>query len=67
MTGPTPKTPGQAGSAALTAAASFFLVLAELGVEAAQVLQELGGELVAGSPTAPDGVTCPGSWRPELR
>ncbi len=48
MTGPTPKMPVRLVPEARTAAASFLLGLAQLGVEAAQVGEELGGELAAG-------------------
>ena len=50
MTGPTPNRPVRVVPDALTAMASFFSGLAHLGVQAAHVLQELGGELAAGLP-----------------
>ena len=48
MTGPTPKMSVRVVPLARTAAASFFLVVAQLGIEVAQVVQELAGELAAG-------------------
>src|SRR5271156_6666651 len=47
MTGPTPKSPVRLVPDARTAASSFFPGLAQLPVDAAQVLDEGGGELVA--------------------
>ena len=48
MTGPTPNSPVRLVPAARTAAASLLPGLADLDVDAAQVLGELGGELPAG-------------------
>jgi hypothetical protein len=48
MTGPTPKISVTVVPDARTAAASLFLVSRRLGVDAAQVVQEVGGELPAG-------------------
>jgi hypothetical protein len=50
MTGPTPKISVTVVPGALTAVASFFSGLADLGVQAAHVLQQLGGEVAAGLP-----------------
>src|SRR5215831_9273702 len=48
ITGPTPKISVRLVPDALTTTASFFSGLADLGIQAAHVLQELGGELPAG-------------------
>src|SRR5512140_288499 len=45
MTGPTPKMPVRLVPEALTAAASFLLAIARLGIEAADAGEELGGQL----------------------
>jgi hypothetical protein len=50
MTGPTPKRSVRLVPAARTAAASFFSGLAHLGIQAAHLRQEVGGELAAGLP-----------------
>ena len=50
MTGPTPKISVRLVPEALTAMASFFSGRADLGVQAAHVLQQLGGEVAAGLP-----------------
>ena len=48
MTGPTPKTSVMVVPDARTAAVEPLPGVAQLGINAAQVLQELGGELAAG-------------------
>ena len=68
MTGPTPKTSVTVVPDARTAAARLLLGVAHLGVDAAQVFEELGGELAAGQRHGAgglDGVQDIG--RPELR
>jgi hypothetical protein len=53
--GPTPKTSMSVVPDALTAAASLAFGVAPLGVQAAQVGEELAGELAASQVAGPDG------------